>query len=64
MTDKTDNDIRAHEDTDQQDVIEDGMQGATGNADANGLDPNANLDEKLEELRENLTPISGANTSD
>ncbi|MBZ9749480.1 hypothetical protein K7W42_01255 [Deinococcus sp. HMF7604] len=64
MTDKTDNDIRTHEDTDQQDVIEDGMQGATGNADANGLDPNANLDEKLEELRENLTPISGTDTAD
>ena len=44
--------------TDQQEVIEEGMQGATGNVDANGLDANMSEQEKadkLDELKENLS---------
>lgn len=43
--------------TDQQEVIEEGMQGATGNVDANGLDQGMtqqDKEEKLEELNDNL----------
>lgn len=46
--------------TDQQEVIEEGMQGATGNVDANGLDKNmseAQKEEKLEELTDNLSNL-------
>ncbi|GGO29161.1 putative carotenoid cyclase [Deinococcus humi] len=46
-------------DIDQQEVIEEGMQGATGNVDADGLDPDVNRQKKLEELRENIAEISG-----
>ncbi|PTA69578.1 lycopene cyclase family protein [Deinococcus arcticus] len=52
--DHADHTIRRHEDTDQHEVIEDGMQGATGSTDANGLDQGADLAEKVRELRENL----------
>lgn len=44
-------------DTDQQDTIEEGMQGADGNADANGLDPHADKEAKLRELEENLSTL-------
>ncbi|MFC6616437.1 hypothetical protein [Deinococcus radiophilus] len=40
--------------TDQQTEITEGMQGATGNADANGLDSDADPQEKLAELDKNL----------
>ena len=46
--------------TDQQEVIEDGMQGATGNVDSTGLDRNMSEGEKqdkLDELKENLTDL-------
>ncbi|MBZ9711688.1 lycopene cyclase family protein [Deinococcus multiflagellatus] len=52
--DHAENAVRRHEDTDQHEVIEDGMQGTTGSTDANGLDQSADLGQKLEELRENL----------
>lgn len=41
-------------DVNQTEQINDGMQGADGSVDANGLDPSVNPHEKLEELRENL----------
>ena len=43
--------------TDQQEVIEEGMQGATGNVDANGMDKDMSDQEKadkLSELEDNL----------
>ncbi|WP_019008078.1 lycopene cyclase family protein [Deinococcus aquatilis] len=43
---------------DQHEIVEDGMQGATGNADSNGLDPNVDREEKLDELRENLADMT------
>lgn len=46
--------------TDQQEVIEEGMQGATGNVDASGLDQNLTeeqREEKLEELTDNLSNL-------
>lgn len=44
-------------DTDPQDTIEEGMQGADGNADASGLDPHADREAKLRELEENLSTL-------
>lgn len=41
-------------DVDQTEQINDGMQGADGSVDANGMDPAVSAQEKLEELRENL----------
>lgn len=41
-------------DVNQTEQINDGMQGADGSVDANGMDPAVNTQEKLEELRENL----------
>ena len=46
--------------TDQQEVIEEGMQGATGNVDANGLDKDMSegeKQEKLDELQSNLSDL-------
>lgn len=43
--------------TDQHEVIEEGMQGATGNVNANGLSNDAGRD-KLEELRANLADVT------
>lgn len=43
--------------TDQHEVIEEGMQGATGNVDANGMDKDMSDKEKadkLSELEDNL----------
>lgn len=43
--------------TDQHEVIEEGMQGATGNVDANGLDADMSdrqKADKLSELQDNL----------
>lgn len=43
--------------TDQNEVIEEGMQGATGNVDANGMDRNMSdkqKADKLSELQDNL----------
>ncbi|WP_261664751.1 hypothetical protein [Deinococcus sp. Marseille-Q6407] len=44
-------------DTDQQKEISEGMQGATGETDANGLDPKADQQKKLDELQENMEDI-------
>ena len=44
--------------TDQHEVIEEGMQGATGNVDANGLDADMTdkqKADKLSELQDNLS---------
>lgn len=44
-------------DVNQNEVIEEGMQGADGNVDANGLQPDmtdSEKQQKLEELKENL----------
>ncbi|CAM3892454.1 lycopene cyclase family protein [Deinococcus frigens] len=46
-------------DVDQQEVIEEGMQGAVGNVNADGLAPDVDREEKLEELRENMAEVSG-----
>ena len=46
-------------DIDQQEVIEEGMQGATGNVNVDGLAPDVDRQKKLEELRENIAGISG-----
>ncbi|NTY02173.1 lycopene cyclase family protein [Deinococcus sp. JMULE3] len=60
MSDDTrrENAVLNHEDLNQTDTIQSGMQGATGNADANGLDPDVDLGERVEELRENLRPLT------
>lgn len=49
-----------HTAMDQQAVIREGMQGATGEVDANGLEKNFDRGEKLEELRENLQDVTDA----
>lgn len=43
--------------TNQTEIVEEGMQGATGNMDANGLSEGAGQG-KLEELRENLSELT------
>lgn len=46
--------------TNQHEVIEEGMQGATGNVDANGMDKNMSEQEKqkkLNELQSNLSDV-------
>lgn len=43
---------------DQQKVIREGMQGATGETDANGLEKNFDRDEKLSELQDNLAEVT------
>ncbi|WP_418514376.1 lycopene cyclase family protein [Deinococcus sp. RM] len=60
MSDDTrrENAVLNHEDLNQTETIQSGMQGATGNADANGLDPDVDLGERVEELRENLRPLT------
>lgn len=58
-SEQTENAVLNREDLNQSETIESGMQGATGNADANGLDPDADLGERVEELRENLRPLTG-----
>ncbi|ABF46382.1 hypothetical protein Dgeo_2088 [Deinococcus geothermalis DSM 11300] len=45
-------------DLDQQAVIEEGMQGATGDMNANGLEKKVDRQEKLSELRENLQDLT------
>ncbi|GGM00515.1 lycopene cyclase family protein [Deinococcus aerophilus] len=50
-------------DIDQQEVIEEGMQGATGNVNADGLAPDVDRQEKLAELQENLSEVSGERQS-
>ncbi|MFC3834577.1 MULTISPECIES: lycopene cyclase family protein [Deinococcus] len=51
--------VREHEDIAQHTEVTDGMQGATGSADANGLDPEVNAAAKLAELKEHLAPVIG-----
>ena len=47
-------------DVDNHEVIESAMQGADGNEDASGLNPDpAVREEKLQEVQENLADISG-----
>lgn len=55
---RSENAVLNHADLNQTETIHSGMQGATGNADANGLDPDADLGERVEELRENLRPLT------
>ncbi|WP_104990804.1 hypothetical protein [Deinococcus sp. NW-56] len=43
--------------TNQTEIVEEAMQGATGNMDANGLSEGAGQG-KLEELRENLSELT------
>lgn len=57
--DRSAEDVREHEDTAQQTEVTDGMQGATGSADANGLDPEVDAQAKLAELESNLGPVVG-----
>ncbi|MFD2609910.1 hypothetical protein ACFSR9_10765 [Deinococcus taklimakanensis] len=49
-------------DASQTEVIEEGMQGADGNMDANGLNPGTQGTDKLEELKDNLSDLSGDQT--
>jgi len=51
-------------DLDQQEVIEEGMQGADGNVDANGLSAGTDRQERLEELRENLQGLTNSGTDE
>lgn len=44
--------------TDQQETVREGMQGATGEADANGLAQNFDREEKLGELQDNLADVT------
>lgn len=55
MTDPNNNE---HTATDQQEVIEEGMQGADGEVDANGLAKNFDREEKLSELQNNLQDMT------
>ncbi|SMB95854.1 hypothetical protein [Deinococcus hopiensis] len=64
MTKDTDLSDNAHTAIDQQEVIEEGMQGADGNVDANGLERGADRQEKLEELRENVQGLTTAGQQD
>ena len=48
----------AESDLDQEAVIEEGMQGATGDMDANGLEKKVDRQEKLSELRGNLQDLT------
>jgi len=57
MTDKNAEDRGHTYATDQQEVVEEGMQGATGSMDANGLSGEAGQ-AKLEELRSNLSGMT------
>lgn len=57
MTDTNETTTSGYVDTDQQAEITEGMQGATGDADANGLDPKADPQEKLAELEKNMQDI-------
>ncbi|GAA5513153.1 hypothetical protein Dcar01_01879 [Deinococcus carri] len=66
MTDSKREDNTEHmeqPDLDQNTVIEEGMQGATGDVDANGLEKNFDRQEKLDELRENLQDVGGTGQS-
>ncbi len=45
-------------DVDQTEIIEDGMQGAVGSTNADGLDPNADPRQVLSELKENLGDLA------
>lgn len=55
MTDKTAERLANSGDVDQNETIEQGMQGADGNVDSNGLSSSiTEHQEKLEELAENL----------
>lgn len=64
MTHDTDPGNNEHTHIDQQEVIEEGMQGADGNVDANGLEGGADRQERLEELRENLQDMTGASAEE
>ncbi len=56
MTDKNDNRAANSGDIDQNEQVEQGMQGADGNVDASGLDSDSTKrQEKLEETVENLS---------
>lgn len=55
MTDKMNERVANSGDIDQSEKVEQGMQGADGNVDSNGLSTDASeRQEKLEELSENL----------
>lgn len=64
MTNDIDAGNNEHTHIDQQEVIEEGMQGADGNVDANGLSGGTNRQEKLGELRENLADLTDASTDE
>ncbi|WP_034386647.1 hypothetical protein [Deinococcus sp. YIM 77859] len=60
MTEPSNHDPTATE----QDVIEEGMQGATGEVDANGLEKNFDRKEKLDELQDNLQDLTRGTTGE
>ncbi|GAA5535170.1 hypothetical protein [Deinococcus aluminii] len=58
MADTKREDYLDESDLDQNTVIEEGMQGATGDMDADGLEKHFDRQEKLSELRENLQDVT------
>jgi hypothetical protein len=57
MTDQKTGENAVVSDTDQHEVVSEGMQGGTGEMDANGLEKNFDREEKLSELQENLQDV-------
>ena len=64
MTKDTDPGNNEHTHIDQQEVIEEGMQGADGDMDANGLSHHGSRQERLEELRENVQGLTDVGHSE
>ncbi|WP_216321391.1 hypothetical protein [Deinococcus aestuarii] len=60
MTDYKSRELNDPSDIDLQDTIDEGMQGASGDMNANGLEGGADSEQKLEELGENLQGLTGA----
>lgn len=58
MTDQKTGENAVVSDADQNEVVGEGMQGGTGEMDANGLEKNFDREEKLSELRENLQDVA------
>lgn len=58
MTEYKDRELGDPSDIDLGDDIQEGMQGASGDMDANGLEPGADREEKLGELRDNLQGLT------
>ena len=60
MTDYKDRELNDPSDIDLNDTVEEGMQGASGDMNANGLESGADPEQKLGELEQNLQGLTGA----